>query len=97
MATKAESHREGLAEYAHKAWSGWMDHLFKNSVRHADGSVTIPRTLVDRWMRQMRTPYAELSENEKRSDLKEADRMIETIDGPKKNEVGRKEIIEDTA
>lgn len=97
MATKAEKHRDDLAEYAHKAWSGWMDHLFKNSVRHADGSVTIPRTLVDRWLRQMRTPYSELSEKEKRSDLKEADRIIETIDGQSKGEIGRKEIIENMA
>jgi hypothetical protein len=68
--------REALAEYAHQAWSGWMDYLFRKSTKNADGTVTIPKWAVDRWERQVSTPYAALPENEKDSDREEADRMM---------------------
>jgi hypothetical protein len=71
------SKREKLAAYAHKAWSGWMEHLFKQSKQNDDGTVTIPEELVLRWQRQMRTPYKILPPGEKLSDLKEADKMLE--------------------
>ena len=68
--------REALADYAHQAWSGWMEYLFSKSAKNSDGTITIPRWAVERWTRQMNTPYNELPENEKDSDRKEADRMI---------------------
>lgn len=68
--------REGLAEYAHMAWSGWMKHLFKNSQENVDGSITIPAEYVINLNRQMNTPYQLLSESEKDSDRKEADRIL---------------------
>jgi len=61
--------REQLADYAHDAWSGWMRYLFDNW----------NQTNIDRWRRQMTTPYAELSEKEKESDRKEADRIMEIV------------------
>lgn len=67
---------EQLAEYAHSAWSGWMEYLFKNSEEKEDGTVVIPKWAVDRWLRQMKTPYANLTEDEKKSDRKEADKII---------------------
>ena len=68
--------REALADYAHEAWSGWMEYLFSKSQPNADGTVTIPAPLVDRWLRQMITPYTALSEAEKQSDRAEADKML---------------------
>ena len=68
--------RESLAEYAHVAWAGWMQYLFGKSTRNADGTVTIPAWAVERWTRQAETEYADLPENEKDSDRKEADSMI---------------------
>lgn len=68
--------RERLAEYAHSAWAGWMRYLFEKSPQNSDGSVTIPSELVERWTRQTNTPYEELPEGEKKSDLKEADKML---------------------
>lgn len=68
--------REALAAYAHEAWSGWMRYLFDRGELHPDGSFTIPVELVLHWQRQMRTPYMELPEDEKRSDRKEADEML---------------------
>ena len=72
----AKSCREQLALYAHEAWSGWMVYLFSKSKKNEDGSVTIPKSLVDRWTRQMKTDYSKLPESEQNSDLDEADKMI---------------------
>jgi hypothetical protein len=71
--------REKLAEYAHEAWSGWMEYLFEQSVENFDGTVTIPARAVSRWKRQARTPYSRLSEKEKESDRKEADKILRII------------------
>lgn len=73
--------REKLSEYAHKAWSGWMNYLFEKSTLNEDGTVTIPKWAVDRWKRQANTKYSELSVSEQESDRKEADVMIEIIKG----------------
>jgi hypothetical protein len=68
--------RELLADYAHRAWSGWMSYLFSKSRRNKDGSVTIPKALVQRWDTQIATDYYLLTEKEKDSDRIEADAMI---------------------
>jgi len=68
--------REALADYAHEAWSGWMRYLFDKSIKLADGGVLVPPPAVARWQRQMETPYAQLPDHEKDSDLTEADRML---------------------
>ena len=72
--------REMLAEYAHDAWSGWMRYLFEKSIRNPDGTITIPKHAAERWTRQMNTPYRELPENEKKSDLAEADKILAIIE-----------------
>ena len=71
--------REQLAEYAHEAWSGWMNHLFSKSREHAHGVVVIPEWAVKRWTRQAKTPYNELPEEEKESDRAEADKMLAIV------------------
>ena len=76
--------REALADYAHAAWSGWMKYLFsktETSERFFSGEivVVIPRWAVDRWQRQMNTPYADLPEEEKKSDREEADKIMGAI------------------
>ena len=76
---KLNDKREKLAEYAHDSWSGWMQYLFDKSDINEDCSVTIPPELVTRWGRQMNTAYLELPENEKESDLAEADKILAII------------------
>lgn len=68
--------RELLADYAHEAWSGWMRYLFEKTETLPDGSVILPKWAVERWTRQMNTPYPKLPEEEKESDRKEADKMM---------------------
>lgn len=71
---------EGLAAYAHDAWSRWMRYLFEQTVETDRGCV-IPTDLVERWKRQMDTPYADLSEGEKESDRQEAIRIMRIFIG----------------
>lgn len=80
--------REKLAALCHDQWSGWMEYLFSKCVDHVmpaslgfhkDGELLIPKEFVDRWRRQMKTPYLDLSEEEKESDRKEADKFLELL------------------
>lgn len=90
--------REALAEYAHDAWSGWMKYLFgkgdfvpwTNSDGKMEARWVMPNWAVDRWSRQMRTPYADLPEEEKKSDRAEADTMLAIMSrtAPPANPVG---------
>jgi hypothetical protein len=70
---------ESLAEYAHKAWSGWMQYLFKHGKFNKDGSFTISAKKVSRWLRQKDTPYNDLPGGEKESDRKEARQILEIV------------------
>ena len=71
--------REGLADVQHEIWSNWMRHLFSVSTMNEDGSVTIPADKVERWQRQIKTPYSELTEQEKDSDRDQADKILGVI------------------
>lgn len=71
--------REDLANLAHRQWSGWMEHLFSKATTHVGGSVHIHSGDAERWKRQIKTPYVNLSEAEKDSDRKEADRVVEVL------------------
>jgi hypothetical protein len=69
--------REPLAAYSHdSAWGGWMRYMIGKGTLNEDGTWTMPAWAVDRWTRQMSTAYADLPEDEKKSDRKEADEMI---------------------
>ena len=74
-----EKLREKLAEYAHESWCGWMDYLFSKGIFHDDGTFTLEAWAAERWRRQAITSYNDLPENEKESDRKEADKMMEII------------------
>lgn len=68
--------REKLAEQEHERWSRWMEYMLEQVPYNDDGTWTMPAWAVHRWVRQMRTPYTDLSEEEKDSDRKEADRTL---------------------
>lgn len=78
--------REDLASLCHEQWSGWMEYLFSKCLPETvheteTGDLVIPRLFVERWKRQMTTPYAWLSEEEKESDRKEARIIVELFLG----------------
>lgn len=67
---------EKLSSLEHSQWSRWMEYLFSKSQSNCNGSVTIPKELVDRWTRQMNTDYSDLSEKEKESDRDQAKHVM---------------------
>lgn len=84
-----EELREELAALQHDQWAGWMEYLFsKCQQRGAEGTVlplpsdedvVIPAAYAHNLARLMRTPYAELTEQEKESDRIEADKYLPFI------------------
>lgn len=77
---------EDLADQEHDSWARWMEHLFKKSKKNADGTVIIPKDKVDRWERQMKTDYEDLSNKEKESDRKEVRKFVKILKKAEKNE-----------
>jgi len=65
---KIETAVELLSEIEHERWSRWQKYLHENCLANNDGSLTIPVVLVDKWKKQMNTPYKELTDEEKDSD-----------------------------
>jgi hypothetical protein len=68
-----------------------MRYLFSVCQKNPDGSLTIPGMLVERWTRQTRTPYSQLSEKEKDSDREQADKIIWELYGDKAETPGEKQ------
>ena len=64
-----------LADLCHQQWSGWMFWLFKYGTYNEDGTFTVDADHVERWRRQMVTPFVDLSEDERDSDLHEASKF----------------------
>lgn len=70
--------REYIAEVQHEIWSHWMRYLFSACNDGINGTF-IPTHKVERWKRQMNTPYKFLSEEEKESDREQADKVLNII------------------
>ena len=67
--------REQLAAIEHERWSDWQRWMHRqHNMASGDGALIIPARLVAHWERQIATPYAKLSEAEKRSDREQVDR-----------------------
>lgn len=71
--------REALSDESHEIWSSWTRWQFSVCTQNEDGSLTIPASLVERWTRQMNTPYADLTEREKDSDREQADKILTVL------------------
>lgn len=65
--------REKLAAIEHERWADWQKWcnkvLRENNPSHEQGDI------LERWDRQIETPYAELSGREKASDMEQVDRQ----------------------
>jgi len=72
---------EAMADEVHQVWANWMVYMFNQG--HVDlvhsyqiGAWVMPPEKVERWHRQMTTPYDQLSESEKVSDREIAQKYI---------------------
>ena len=61
---------EKLAAIEHERWSHWQEYLHSRGVPTYNG-LLFAKEAIEHWERQIRTPYAELSEREKNSDRDE--------------------------
>jgi len=68
-----------FADLQHEIWAHWMCHLFEVSIHNEDGTITIPADKVERWKRQMTTQYVDLSTDEQKSDLEQAQKLMTVI------------------
>lgn len=66
--------RQRLAAIEHQRWADWQRWVHEQCKRQPNGDLVIPAALVERWERQIATPYDQLSEAEQRSDMGEVDR-----------------------
>ena len=74
--------RTALARHMHNSpWSGWTRYMLglcTLETKLNGATVTaIPVDKVERWTRQMNTPFDELPEDERKSDYAEADAVLE--------------------
>lgn len=59
------------ADLEHDRWARWQRYLHSLCMKNEDGSLTIPKSRVEHWERQIATPYSELTEQEKEYDRAE--------------------------
>ena len=70
---------EELASVEHERWAHWQRYMHNNAIRQPDGSLIIPAKLVEKWERQIETPYEKLSEKEKDSDREQVQKYVPII------------------
>jgi len=74
---------EMMADEVHQVWCNWMKYMFSQGyprgTTHPMGSWVMPPEKFDRWYSQMITPYAQLTEKEKESDRKIAERYLDLL------------------
>lgn len=78
-AMRSDGMIQRLADQQHEIWSHWMRYLFSCCAPAGDGSMLIPVEKVERWQRQMQTPYGSLSEYEQGSDINQAMKIIAVL------------------
>ncbi|MFA5953831.1 MAG: hypothetical protein WC812_04525 [Candidatus Pacearchaeota archaeon] len=68
---------EKLADLEHKQWSHWTRYLIKNYTKEN----------INRWKKQIKTPYSKLSKREKESDREWAIKVLNLIKKQNNNEI----------
>jgi hypothetical protein len=71
-----EALKQQLASIEHERWASWQRWMHDQcgALPGSGGALMIPAALVERWERQIVTPYEQLSEAEQRSDMEQVDR-----------------------
>lgn len=67
---------EKLADIEHQRWSDWQKYLHGMCDKLPDGGLKILNGHVDRWNRQIKTGYENLTETEKESDREQVRRYL---------------------
>jgi hypothetical protein len=67
---------EELAALEHERWAHWQNYVHTQGQRRPDGSILLPANLVERWERQINTPYKDLTNEERESDREQVQRYF---------------------
>lgn len=70
---------EKLAANEHQRWADWQSYFFSKCERNADGALVVPIGYEQALRRQIETPYADLTEQEKQSDRAEVLGILQLI------------------
>jgi len=70
-----------LATAEHERWAHWQRYVHDQCEPREDGALVIPAELVARWNTQIATSYADLSEEEQRTDQEQVRRYLPIIVG----------------
>ncbi|NKJ71805.1 hypothetical protein GFL38_05795 [Rhizobium leguminosarum bv. viciae] len=71
---------ENLAAIEHERWAHWQSYVHSSAERQSDGSLVIPRKLVEHWERQIETSYHKLSDEEKKTDREQVMKYLPYIE-----------------
>jgi hypothetical protein len=78
--------KQKLAAIEHQRWADWQEYMFDCAVTSGTDEgigyrvLGWPKEQYDNWKRQIETPYAELSDKEKASDMEQVDRYWPLIE-----------------
>ena len=86
---------EKLSDIEHDRWCNWQRYLHSCCINNEDGSLTIPKILVERWEYEINTKYNNLPDNIKESDRKETYKIIPIIDEYLKHQLEEKDKVID--
>lgn len=70
---------DALAAVEHERWSHWQRFVHDTATRQPDGSLLLPAELVEKWERQISTPFHRLSEAERDSDREQVKRYLPLV------------------
>lgn len=70
---------EKLSAIEHERWAHWQSYLHSKCNKNDDGSLTIPKELVKKWDKQIKTNYSDLTEKEKNSDREQVMKYLDHI------------------
>lgn len=70
---------EKLSAVEHDRWAHWQSYLHSKCKKNDDGSLTIPKDLVEKWNTQIETAYSDLTEKEKESDREQVMKYLHYI------------------
>lgn len=71
---------EELAAIEHQRWAHWQKYVHEKAQRQPDGSLVLPADLVERWERQLRTSYQDLTNEEKDSDREQVRKYLPILE-----------------
>lgn len=83
--------REKLAAIEHERWSDWQKYMQSLATpdfnQEAETLFTYTTTQFARWNKQIETPYSELSDREKASDMEQVERYWPLIEAYNRNQL----------